>query len=116
MLGPVVIFFALTHPNETHGNGANSPRFQLTRFVPWFIIGFLLLAILRSTNAIPATWVAPTRSVSTWFTVAAMAALGLGVDLKAISKVGPRVITTVTGSLCLLIVLSLTLIHFLHIS
>src|SRR6185437_14376697 len=31
MLGPVVVFFALTHPEETHGNGANSPRFQLTR-------------------------------------------------------------------------------------
>ncbi|HWG34636.1 MAG TPA: YeiH family protein [Gemmatimonadaceae bacterium] len=116
MLGPVVIFFALTHPNENPDGGANPTRFQLTRFVPWFIIGFLLLAILRSTNAIPSTWVAPTRAVSTWFTVAAMAALGLGVDLKAMTKVGPRVITTVTGSLCVLIVLSLGLIHFLHIS
>jgi uncharacterized membrane protein YadS len=116
MLGPVVIFFALTHRGDEHGNGASATRFQLTRFVPWFIIGFLLLAILRSTDAMPATWVAPTRSVSTWLTVAAMAALGLGVDLKAISKVGPRVMTTVTGSLCVLIVLSLTLIHFLHIS
>jgi uncharacterized integral membrane protein (TIGR00698 family) len=116
MLGPVVIFFALTHPDEKHGSSATATRFQLTRFVPWFIIGFLLLAILRSTNAIPASWVAPTRAVSTWFTVGAMAALGLGVDLKAITKVGPRVITTVTGSLCVLIALSLTLIHFLHIS
>jgi uncharacterized integral membrane protein (TIGR00698 family) len=116
MLGPVVIFFALTHPDEKHGSSATATRFQLTRFVPWLIIGFLLLAILRSTNAIPASWVAPTRAVSTWFTVGAMAALGLGVDLKAITKVGPRVITTVTGSLCVLIALSLTLIHFLHIS
>jgi uncharacterized integral membrane protein (TIGR00698 family) len=116
MLGPVVVFFALTHPEEKHENGAGKTRFQLTRFVPWFIIGFLLLAILRSTNAIPASWVAPTRAVSTWFTVGAMAALGLGVDLKAITKVGPRVITTVTGSLCVLIALSLTLIHVLRIS
>jgi uncharacterized membrane protein YadS len=44
-----------------------------------------------------------------------MAALGLGVDLKAISKVGPRVITTVTGSLLVLIGLSVGLIHFLSI-
>ncbi|MFI5239423.1 MAG: YeiH family protein [Gemmatimonadales bacterium] len=116
MLGPVVLFFALTHRDApaTSGDPA-AHRFQLTRFVPWFIIGFLLLAVLRSTSVLPATAVTPTRVVSTWLTVAAMAALGLGVDLKAISKVGPRVIATVTGSLVVLIVMSLSLIHFLHI-
>lgn len=116
MLGPVVLFFALTHRNSAHTTGAtNAARFQLTRFVPWFIIGFLLLAVLRSAGAMPATTVAPTRAVSGWLTVGAMAALGLGVDLKAMSKVGPRVIVTVTASLCVLIGLSITLIHVLNI-
>jgi uncharacterized integral membrane protein (TIGR00698 family) len=116
MLGPVVMFFALTHRREAEAtNGGTRPRFQITRFVPWFIIGFLLLAILRSAGTMPASWVNPTRALSGWLTVGAMAALGLGVDLKAISKVGPRVITTVTGSLVVLIVLSLVLIHVLHI-
>ncbi len=114
MLGPVVLFFALTHRNSPNGD-AQTSSFQLTRFVPWFIIGFMLLAILRSVGAMPVAWVAPSRAVSGWLTVGAMAALGLGVDLKAISKIGPRVIITVTGSLCVLIGLSLTLIHFLHI-
>lgn len=115
MLGPVVMFFAIMHRDTTVAAGATRPRFKLTRFVPWFIIGFLLLAILRSVGAMPEAWVAPTRGASTWLTVAAMAALGLGVDLKAISKVGPRVITTVTGSLLVLIGLSVGLIHFLSI-
>lgn len=116
MLGPVVVFFALTNRSSRDGAGTGAkPSFRLTRFVPWFIVGFMLLAGLRSTGAIPESWVAPTRALSTWLTVAAMAALGLGVDLKAISKVGPRVITTVTGSLCILIVLSVSLIHLLHI-
>jgi len=116
MLGPVVVFFALTNRSSSeHNRTVAKPSFRLTRFVPWFIIGFLLLAGLRSTGAVPASWVSPTRAMSTWLTVAAMAALGLGVDLKAISKVGPRVITTVTGSLCLLIVFSVSLIHLLHI-
>jgi len=117
MLGPVVLFFALTHRDgaEASGGTRGTKRVQITRFVPWFIIGFLLLATLRSINVMPAAWVAPTRELSTWLTIAAMAALGLGVDLKAISKVGPRVITTVTGSLTVLIVLSLTLIHLLRI-
>ncbi|MEO7041914.1 MAG: putative sulfate exporter family transporter [Gemmatimonadaceae bacterium] len=116
MLGPVVLFFAITHRDATGtATDGKKQRFQLTRFVPWFIIGFLLLAMLRATNLFPTTAVAPTRAASTWLTVAAMAALGLGVDLKAISKVGSRVITTVTGSLAVLIALSLTLIHFLNI-
>jgi uncharacterized integral membrane protein (TIGR00698 family) len=110
MLGPVVLFFALTNRDTS-----STRRFQLTRFVPWFIVGFLLLAILRSTTVLPESWVAPTRALSTWLTIAAMAALGLGVDLKALSKVGARVVTTVTGSLVILILLSLTLIHVLHI-
>lgn len=116
MLGPVVLFFALTHRSAGRAQGQTSAaRFQLTRFVPWFIIGFLALAILRSIGAMPAAWVVPTRDVSGWLTVGAMAALGLGVDLKAMSRAGSRVIITVTGSLFVLICLSLSLIHFLNI-
>jgi uncharacterized integral membrane protein (TIGR00698 family) len=129
MLGPVVLFFALTHrsPKEraagadatrdatpTPGERAR-PAFRLTRFVPWFIVGFLLLAALRSAGAIPATWVDPTRALSGWLTVAAMAALGLGVDLRAIRRVGRPVIATVTASLAVLLVLAVSLIHLLGI-
>jgi len=42
MLGPVVLFFALAHRNDPAARGARVPGFQLTRFVPWFIIGFYL--------------------------------------------------------------------------
>ncbi|MEO7217713.1 MAG: putative sulfate exporter family transporter [Gemmatimonadaceae bacterium] len=116
MLGPVVVFFALTHRDKTEaGSQLAGQRFKITRFVPWFIIGFLLLAILRSVRILPTDLVDPTRAMSTWLTVAAMAALGLGVDLKALRTVGTRVITTVTGSLVLLILLSLGLLHLLNI-
>ena len=114
MLGPVVLFFALAN-RKTSQEGSPGARFNITRFVPWFIIGFLALAIMRSVGSMPAAWVDPTRSLSGWLTVAAMAALGLGVDLKVISKVGPRVIGTVSASLAMLIVLSIALIHFLAI-
>jgi uncharacterized integral membrane protein (TIGR00698 family) len=116
MLGPVVLFFALKHRHDADAppNGART-RFSITRFVPWFIIGFLALAILRSARIVPEGWVSPTRSLSAWLTVAAMAALGLGVDLKAIAKVGRPVILTVTASLAVLVALSVGLIHVLAI-
>ena len=116
MLGPVVLFFALKHRNDADAPPATAgTRLSVTRFVPWFIIGFLALALLRSARLIPEGWVSPTRSLSAWLTVAAMAALGLGVDLKAIAKVGRPVIITVTASLAVLVVLSVTLIHVLAI-
>ncbi len=114
MLGPVVLFFALTHREEETADGVKPP-FRLTRFVPWFIIGFLLLASLRSAGAIPAAVAGPMKSSSVWLTVAAMAALGLGVDLKAIRSVGRPVIITVSASLLVLLTLSVSLIHLLRI-
>lgn len=116
MLGPVVLFFALRNRNDGGDTTVGTkPPFRLTRFVPWFIIGFLALAGLRSTGVIPTSWVEPTRELSTWLTVGAMAALGLGVDLKALRSVGARVVTTVTLSLATLIVLAVTLIRVLGI-
>ena len=113
MLGPVVLFFALRH-RAAHAHVAK-PKFSITRFVPWFIIGFLGLAALRSFGVIPATAANPTRLVSGWLTIASMAALGLGVDLKAMRNVGRPVVLTVSGSLIALIVLAFGLIHVLHI-
>lgn len=115
MLGPVVLFFAITHRNDPAARGTRVPGFQLTRFVPWFIIGFMVLAICRSSGAIPSAGANAMKNASMWLTVASMAALGLGVDLKAITKVGRPVIITVTASLLVLIVLGVTLIRLLAI-
>ncbi len=117
MLGPVVLGVALWHRNENADStgAARSTRFDQARLVPWFITGFLALAILRSTGVIPEAWIAPTRSLSTWLTVGAMAALGLGVDLRAVRRVGRPVIITVSASLAVLIVLAVTLIRLLAI-
>jgi len=110
MLGPVVLFFALRFRRTTSG-----PRLALGRMVPWFIVGFLLLAALRSLGAIPAGAAAVTKGVSSWLTIAAMAALGLGVDVRALRRVGRPVVLTVTASLLVLLTLSVTLIRVLGI-
>ncbi|HMI56606.1 MAG TPA: putative sulfate exporter family transporter [Gemmatimonadaceae bacterium] len=115
MLGPVVLFFALMHRNDVGARDRKVLGFRLTRLVPWFIIGFLMLAALRSSGVIPEADANVMKNASTWLTVASMAALGLGVDLKAIRKVGKPVILTVTASLAVLIALSVTLLRVLAI-
>ncbi len=115
MLGPVVIFFALRHRIARTGNGEAAPRLALTSLVPWFIVGFIALAGLRAAGVIPLPIVEPTRTVSGWLTIAAMAALGLGVDVRAVTRAGGRVVAAVIASLAVLIGLSIALIHLLGI-
>ena len=112
MLGPVVVFFALRRRRSL---GSAPAALPLARLVPWFIVGFLALAALRSTGALPATAAGPARAISGWLTILAMAALGLGVDLRSVARVGRPVILTVTGSLVMLVALGVSLIHLLHI-
>lgn len=114
MLGPVVLFFALRYRGAAGEKGPR-PRFALTRFVPWFIIGFMFLAALRSSGVLSDALATKARSLSVWLTVAAMAALGLGVDVRVVRRVGRPVIATVSASLAVLIALALTLIHGLGI-
>lgn len=111
MLGPVVIFFTLRTPRAAGGDA----RVRLTKLVPWFIVGFIALAVLRSLDMLPAPVGQSVRDLSRWLTVVAMAALGLGVDVRAVGRAGFRVSLVVTLSLLLMLGLSVALILLLHI-
>lgn len=115
MLGPVVLFFAITH-RERRGDASGArPTLHLTRFVPWFIVGFLLLAALRSSGVIPQGVADVLKTISGGLTLVAMAGLGLGVDLRDVRKVGAPLAITVTLSLLALIGLAYGLIRVLAI-
>ncbi len=110
MLGPVVTFFALRYHRPVAGE-----RFRIGQFVPWFLIGFLLLGIARSVGLMPENVADVLREASRWLTVLAMAALGLLVDLKTIRRVGKPVAVAVFGSLAILIIISIGLIRILGV-
>jgi uncharacterized membrane protein YadS len=79
--------------------------------VPWFIVGFLVLAALRSFEILPAAIAAPVLKVASLLTVVSMAALGLGVDISVLRRVGGKVTAAVTISLLLLLMMSLGIIR-----
>jgi len=109
MLGPVVTFFAL------RAHRATTSTLSLRRLVPWFVLGFVVLATLRSVNVIPETIGNSAKLLAGWLTIAAMAALGLSVDVRSVTQVGGRVMTAVAGSLVTLIVLALALIRLVGV-
>lgn len=113
LLGPVVLGAALTHhraPSE------EAPRLRLGQLVPWFIVGFVALAALRTAGVLPEPLVSGARTLSHLLTLVAMAALGLSVEIRAMKAVGPRVALASALSLIGLIALSLALIHLLRIT
>ncbi|MET0366657.1 MAG: putative sulfate exporter family transporter, partial [Methylobacterium sp.] len=120
MLGPVVVAFSLIAPRLPAEDGGAVPRkggrLGFTKLVPWFILGFLVLASLRSLGLIPDAAVKPLTQFAGFLTVLSMAALGLGVDVRVLARVGGRVTLAVTGSLVVLVAISLALIRFLGIS
>ena len=122
MLGPVVLFFAVrmrwTRPRTPTADADRSMSRRLPSLgllVPWFIVGFVLVAALRGLGVIPAAWVSPARSASTYLTILAMAALGLSADPRAVARAGYRVVAAVSLSLAVLVVLAVAAIGLLHI-
>jgi uncharacterized integral membrane protein (TIGR00698 family) len=109
MLGPVVLFLSLVV-------GRSAGKLSIKRLVPWFIVGFLLLSAVRSAGLIPDVVLGTILPVATTLTIVSMAALGLGVDLKVLARVGGRVTLAVTLSLLVLCTISLGLIRLLAIA
>ena len=111
MLGPVVVGLSLLAPRLRGGTRTKKTTVGFFRLVPWFILGFLALSVLRSFDVVPATMIGPLTTITTFLTVVSMAALGLGVDVRVLATVGGRVTAAVTLSLMLLLAISIGLIH-----
>ena len=118
MLGPVVIVLSLLRPLLTGAGSGNQTARKLGLFqlVPWFILGFLALASFRSLGFIPDKALQPLTVTAGFLTIISMAALGLGVDIRVIGRLGARVTFAVTGSLVVLVAISLLLIRLLKIA
>jgi len=127
MLGPVVLILSLfagrlregaaaDAPGGTAGMRPGSTRVPVHQLVPWFIVGFLLVAVARSLGLLPAALLPTLAWLTTMLTTISMAGLGLGVDVRVVAGAGARVTAAVTLSLLLLGVISLGLIRLLGVA
>lgn len=92
LLGPLTLFLSLLAPHfersaEASGRGSGTGRLLL----PWFIIAFLALAVLRWTGVLPPPVISACSIASTFLAIVAMAGLGLGVRLASVAEVGVKV-------------------------
>lgn len=123
MLGPVILVLSLLSSRLREETGAQvaaerpAPRpLGLHRLVPWFIVGFVVMAAFRSAGLIPAVLLPPLATAANVLTIVSMAALGLSVDIRSVVQAGPRVTATVVLSLLALGAISLGLIRLLGVA
>jgi uncharacterized integral membrane protein (TIGR00698 family) len=116
MLGPLVLLLSVIMARRGESSDRPGRLPPLHRLVPWFILGFLLMALLRSTGQIPEVLLEPMALTSSLLMVLSMAALGLGVDVRAVAAAGGRVSLVVTLSLLLLGAMALGLVRFLPLA
>lgn len=96
---PVVVIFALINARLkqkealakcNHEKISAKGKIQITSLFPWFILGFLALAVVNSFGVIPSTVSAGAKDVSKFLMVSALAAIGLNTSFKQMSKSGPK--------------------------
>jgi uncharacterized integral membrane protein (TIGR00698 family) len=113
LLGPVVLAFAV----GVRRDGASTAAAVGWRtYLPWFVAGFLLLAVARNVALLPDTLVGVSRDVSGTLMTVAMAGLGYGVHLADVRAVGPRVAVAVVASLAFIAAATLLQIRLLGIT
>ncbi len=108
LLGPVVIVVASWWRRSTHGlSVASAPTQGL--WLPWFIIGFAVLAALRATGLLSIANAELASDAAHRLTLVAMAGLGLSVDLREVRRVGARAALVASLGLVAMLALSLLL-------
>jgi uncharacterized membrane protein YadS len=91
---PTVITFALISAylkRKEAGNAgeeAVKTKFGLTKIIPWFILGFLALAVINSIGLIPTGVSSAMKDISKFLMISALAAIGLNTSFKDMKKSG----------------------------
>lgn len=90
---PTVIVFALINARikrkEAGAEGeAVKAKLSITKIIPWFILGFIALAVINSFGLIPAAVSSGMKELSKFLMVAALAAIGLNTSFRDMKKSG----------------------------
>ena len=92
---PVVLIFAvinskLKQKQNVSSEGGEKAKVKFTKLFPWFILGFLALAVANSIGIVPELVSGGAKTASKFLMVSALAAIGLNTDFKKMAKSGAR--------------------------
>ena len=94
MLAPVMAVLGIIQRRETSSDAQIKPP----PLIPMFVVGFLVMVGVASLEILPASALSAAKIVQTACLAIAMFALGLGVRIKSLIKVGPKPLLLGTAS------------------
>ena len=89
---------------------------HIQHYLPWFVIGFIVLAALRYAGVIDEQIGNDVRDISKYTFLIAMLGIGMRVNIRDIFEVGPKVALVIISVLFFMIVVSMIWGNFLPIS
>lgn len=89
MIIPVTLALAV-YTARKNRNAATAGSFSFVRVFPWFVLGFLLAAVITSIFPIPHAVTGALGQSGKFMIVMAMAAIGLSTDIKALVAQGKK--------------------------
>jgi uncharacterized integral membrane protein (TIGR00698 family) len=115
LLAPLVVVVQLLialRNSESGSKGDKEERksfgqISIFQYMPWFVIGFIVLAALRSLEIIGEGLGGDIRELSRYSFLVAMVAIGMGVDVRDILKVGPKVVVVIAAVLLFMVTITL---------
>lgn len=107
MLLPVIAFASMVTRMRGAQDGSARPP-----ILPWFAVGFVLLAAVNSTGWVPAQVLSFGNELSRWCLVIAISALGMKTQLKELATVGIKPIVLMVGETIFLAGLVLLLMRW----
>lgn len=87
---PITLVLALYRTRKAKTSGAS---FSLKKIFPFFILFFVLASVITTAATsfgVPAQWFSPLKTLSKFFIVMAMAAIGLNTDVVKLVKTGVK--------------------------
>lgn len=107
MLLPVIVVAAMITRMQGAETGGQRPP-----LLPWFAVGFLVLACINSTGWVPSLVQGGINELSRWCLVVSIAALGMKTQLKELATVGIKPILLMIGETVFLAALVLLVLHW----
>ncbi len=87
MIVPITLLLAIAFAKSNRQQQGN---FSFVKVFPWFVVGFLLAAVLRSIGLVPDAAASVLVWLGKFLIMAAMAAIGLNTNLQRFLKTGPK--------------------------
>ncbi|CAM3639326.1 YeiH family protein [Erysipelothrix urinaevulpis] len=102
---PTVLIFTYLSAKKQVSDTSN--KVSVIKLFPWFILGFIALAIFNSVGIIPVKWVSPIKNLSKFLMVVSLASIGLNTHFEDMKEIGlkPMIFGILTAIVVIIVAL-----------